>query len=96
MQVTLANGHERCFDIRVFSAEVQLGKRTIIDYYSIDIPLAADNMTLLGIDALEDLGIIINTPQWVWKYMEKPDRLYHNEAPRARLNPPPAGPCPSN
>lgn len=49
---------------------MRLGNRTaMVDL--IDLPESADNATLLGIDASEDLGIVINTPQRAWHYTRR-------------------------
>lgn len=71
--MTLADGDKRTSNLRVFPAEVKMGNWTIIVDMN-DLPGAADNPTLMGIDTLEDLGIVINAPQRAWHYVNKLDR----------------------
>lgn len=65
MHVSMVVGHRRISNIRVFSELVRPGNcTTIVDL--IDLPEAANNTMFLGIIVnMEDLGIIVNAPQWV-------------------------------
>lgn len=67
--LTLADGTTTERDILTTKANIQLREK--LTKITLDVlPDAKDNRTLLGIDFLEEAGIIINTPQRAWCFIE--------------------------
>nr|XP_034194161.1 uncharacterized protein LOC117610644 [Osmia lignaria] len=75
MQVALADGNPRIREVLVTKVDVDLEGRTIPTQFII-LPNSKDNRTLLGVDFMEDAGIIINTPQRSWHFIEDPKQEY--------------------
>lgn len=72
VNIRLADG--KCYTKIVYMAKVNIeigGRKNIIKM--IIIPDARDNRTLLGIDFLEENGIILNTAQRAWSFYDTPN-----------------------
>lgn len=81
MQVTSVVGHKGSSDVRIYTTQVHFGSDTA-NADPIDLPVAADNTTLLCINVLE--SIVINAPQGVRNYLERLDRWYDYEPVQVR------------
>lgn len=80
MQVALADGNPRVREVMITKVELHLEGRTIPTQFIV-LSGSKDDRTLLGMDFLEDAGIVINTPQRSWHFVEKPDNGFdfHDE-----------------
>ncbi|CAK9806345.1 Activity-regulated cytoskeleton associated protein 1 [Anthophora plagiata] len=87
MQITLADGLCRLQDAMTCQTTVSIGNRKILTKFVV-LPDSGDNRTLLGIDFLEDAGIVINTPQRTWYFIGQPEqqRAFEPEPPAATDN----------
>lgn len=73
--VTLADGNSRLQRILTFTAVVVLcGRRFNTPF--IVILQSQDNRTLLGIDFLQNAGIILNIAQYTWSYIQQPRQIF--------------------
>ncbi|CAK9829599.1 Activity-regulated cytoskeleton associated protein 1 [Anthophora retusa] len=62
MQIALADGHPRIQKVQVTELETALQDRTIKTKFIV-LPGSKNNRTLLGVDFIDDAGIILNIPQ---------------------------------
>ncbi|CAK9827489.1 hypothetical protein ANTRET_LOCUS5177 [Anthophora retusa] len=69
MQIALADGHPRIRKVQVTELETTLQGRTIKTKFIV-LPGSKNNRTLLGVDFIDDAGIILNIPQRSWSYAD--------------------------
>ncbi|CAK9799253.1 hypothetical protein ANTPLA_LOCUS1956 [Anthophora plagiata] len=71
MQITLADGLPRHQEVLTCRTTVEVANRKFLTNFII-LPNSRDNRTLLGIDFLEDAGIVINAPQRTCCFVDQP------------------------
>lgn len=71
MQITLADGFPRHQVVLTCRTMVQVADRKFLTNFIV-LPDSKDNRTLLGIDFLENAGIVINAPQRTWCFVDQP------------------------
>ena len=84
MRVKLADGHPKDLQLETYELPVQLAGRTQLTEFVV-LPGSSDNETLLGVDFMEDLGVVTNAPQRAWFFNDKPDVVHLFEAPPVQL-----------
>uniref|UniRef100_A0A2A4K4E5 CCHC-type domain-containing protein n=1 Tax=Heliothis virescens TaxID=7102 RepID=A0A2A4K4E5_HELVI len=73
--VTLADGLRRRQSVKTATVPVTLCGRTIPTNFIV-LPETHDNRTLLGVDFIQDAGIVLNLPQLLFHFLEEPARKY--------------------
>ena len=75
VDLTLADGIKREQVVLVCKAMVSLNGRKIATRFIV-LQEARDNRTLLGVDFLQNAGVMINMPQYTWSFIDEPDLQY--------------------
>ncbi|KAL0811119.1 hypothetical protein ABMA28_010385 [Loxostege sticticalis] len=69
--ITLADGLRRRQLIKRCSVPVVMGGRTVPTNFIV-LPKSHDNRTLLGVDFIQDANIVLNLPQLLYHFLDKP------------------------
>lgn len=69
MQIALADGHPRIRDVLTTKTYVKLEDRSILTEFIV-LPGSKDNRTLLGVDFIDDAGLVIDVPQRSWNFVD--------------------------
>ena len=75
MDITMADGVVRRMQVETATLPITVQGRTT-DTKCLKLPGKVSNNTLLGAEFIRDAGIIINLPQSIWSFADKPTRQY--------------------
>ncbi|XP_038211455.1 uncharacterized protein LOC119831956 [Zerene cesonia] len=81
VDLTLDDSVEKRQNVLVCKTTVHLMERKIPTTFIV-LPEAKENRTLLGVDFLQNAGIVINLPQYTWHFIDEPEEqhtLYSEE-----------------
>lgn len=74
--IKLADGTVKTSNLLTTTTDICIGGRLLPITLSV-IPEGIDNHTLLGIEFLEQAGIILNTPQRCWNFIDEPNKAHN-------------------
>ncbi|XP_047985391.1 uncharacterized protein LOC125225628 [Leguminivora glycinivorella] len=74
-KITLADGVDRVQEVLNLRCVVNVCDRAVPTKFIV-FPGKRDTRTLLGVPFLQDAGIIVNLPQMIWHFIDKPTTMY--------------------